>query len=204
MNEKRLFMGSKTFIWLVAPITGAALALAGVGGWRAFAASEALRAPFCIHGYFYPSGYMNDVKQIEVTDPWKGNCHSGATCVKITYTPGSKPWAGVYWQYPDGNWGDKPGRKVERAKKLVFWARGQNGGETIDFKAGGINVPDKKYQDSFEKILDTKTLTTDWQLFEIDLEGADTNLVIGAFAWTATKNANPQGITFYLDGICYQ
>jgi hypothetical protein len=206
MNTKTSFTHTKKFVWFVAPMIGAVLALAGFGSWRALASSQATKAPFCLHGYFFPSGVMNDVKQIEIVDPWKGNCHSGATCVKITYTPGEKAWAGMYWQYPDGNWGDKPGRKIEGAKKLVFWARGQNGGETLDFKAGGINQPDKKYQDSFEKMYehDPVTLTTDWQFFEIDLAGTDTSSVIGAFAWTASKSANSQAITFYLDGICFQ
>ena len=204
MNKKQSFMRTKTFVWLVAPMAGAALALAGFGGWRVLAGPQSIKAPFCVHGYFYPSGFMNDVKQIELNDQWTDNCHTGPTCVKVKYTPGNKPWAGVYWQYPDGNWGDRPGRRIEGAKKVVFWARGQKGGELLEFKAGGINDPDKKYQDSFEKVFGAKPLTTDWQPFEIDVSGADTSSVIGAFAWTATKSANLQGATFYLDGICYQ
>jgi len=205
VNMKRSFAHTKHFIWKIAPSIGAVVALALFGGFRVLANSQSIKAPFCMHGYFYPSGFMNDVKQIEVVDPWKGNCHSGPSCTKITYTPGEKAWAGVYWQYPDSNWGDKPGRKIEGAKKLIFWARGQNGGETLDFKAGGINQPDKKYQDSFERVLDhAVTLTTDWQLIEIDLTGADTSSVIGAFALIATKSANHQPITFYLDGLCFQ
>jgi hypothetical protein len=204
MNKKRSFAQTRMFVWCIAPLTGAVLALATLGGWRVLAGSQTTKAPFCMHGYFFPSGFMNDPKQIEVVDSWSGNCHSGPTCVKITYTPGDKTWAGMYWQFPDGNWGEKPGRKIEGAKKLVFWARGQNGGETLDFKSGGISQAEKKYQDSFERILETKTLSTDWQPFEIDLAGTDTSSVLGAFAWTASKSANRKRITFYLDGICFQ
>jgi hypothetical protein len=178
------------------------VALATVGVWSVFGETPALKAPFCIHGYFYPSGFMGDTQQIVVTDPWKGDCHSGPTCIKVTYKPGgAKGWAGVYWQYPTGNWGDNPGRKIEGAKRVVFWVRGQNGGETVDFKAGGISG---KYRDSFERPTSTKALTATWERFEIDLSGADTSSVIGAFNWSTAASANPEGLTFYLDGICYE
>ena len=201
---KRRFTSSKAFIWLVAPAVGATLTLAAFGAWQAMSTSSAIKAPFCLHGYFYPSGFMNEPKEIEIADPWKTGCHSGPTCLKITFKSGLKTWAGIYWQYPDGNWGDGPGRKIEGAKKIVFWARGQSGGETVDFKAGGINAGNKKYRDSFEKILDTKVLSTDWQRYEIDLDGADTSSVIGAFSLSVQKSANPETISIYLDGICYQ
>jgi hypothetical protein len=204
----RSFVATRTFVWVIAPIAGAAMALLISQGVRAIAGSVSIKAPFCMSGYYFPSGFMGDgekgVEAIELNDHWADNCHSGATCLRVVYHPLAKGWAGVYWQYPDGNWGNQPGRKIEGAKKLVFWARGQNGAEIVDFKTGGINAPDKKYHDSFEKVLEPKKLTADWQPFEIDLRGSDTSSVIGAFAWTATKNANPQGVTFYLDGICFQ
>jgi hypothetical protein len=206
--KARSFVATRRFVWLIAPIAGAVMALLISQGVRVIAGSVSVKAPFCVHGYFFPSGFIGDgekgTEAVELNDQWTENCHSGPTCVRVVYHPLGKGWAGVYWQYPDSNWGNQPGRKIEGAKKLVFWARGQKGGEVVEFKAGGINVPEKKYQDSFEKVLDTKKLTTDWQQFEIDLNGADTSSVIGAFAWTATKNANPQGLTFYLDGICFQ
>lgn len=204
----RSFVATKTFVWLIAPIAGAVMALLISQGVRVIAGSVAIKAPFCVHGYFFPSGFIGDgekgAEAIELNEQWTENCHTGPTCVRVVYHPLAKGWAGVYWQYPDSNWGDQPGRKIEGAKKLVFWARGQQGEEEVDFKAGGINAPGKKYQDSFEKVLGPKKLTSDWQQFEIDLNGADTSSVIGAFAWTATKSANPQGLTFYLDGICFQ
>ncbi len=33
--------------------------------------------------------------------------------------------------------------------RISFWARGQRGGEQIQFKAGDIKVAKKKYKDSF-------------------------------------------------------
>jgi hypothetical protein len=205
----RSFTLTKVFVWVIAPIAGATTAFLISQGASAIAGpgSVPMKSPVCIRGYFFPSGFMGDgqedSKAIKINQ-WTENCHPGPTCIQIVYHPAKKGWAGVYWQSPDGNWGDKEGRKIEGTKKLVFSARGQRGGELVDFKAGGINDPDKKYRDSFEKILGTQKLTTEWQQFEIDLSGANTNSVLGAFAWTATKDANPDGLAFYLDDICFK
>jgi hypothetical protein len=108
----------------------------------------------------------------------------------------------MYWQFPDGNWGNEAGRKIVGARKLVFWARGERGGELITLKVGGINQG--KYRDSVEKVLGPIKLKNEWQSYEIDLTATDTNSVIGAFAWVASAVGNPGGLTFYLDGICFQ
>jgi hypothetical protein len=108
----------------------------------------------------------------------------------------------VYWQYPDGNWGKVPGREVKGAKTVEFWARGEKGGEVVSFKVGGINQ--LKYKDSLDISMDPVVLTTEWKQFEIDLGGADTSSVIGAFAWIASKDGNPGGLTFYLDDIRFK
>jgi hypothetical protein len=52
--------------------------------------------------------------------------------------------------------------------------------------------------------MDPVVLTTEWKQFEIDLGGADTSSVIGAFAWIASKDGNPGGLTFYLDDIRFK
>src|SRR5689334_18820261 len=70
--------------------------------------------PFAVDDWYGPSGYMGDgehpgaIKDGQMCLPsrpseWIGNCH------RYTWTPSGTAWAGVYWQYPDGNWGDKPG-----------------------------------------------------------------------------------------------
>jgi len=169
------------------------------------ARSQITQAPFCIDGYFYPSGWMGDAdygtKYVQFNDQWKANCHS-IPCVKVTYLPGPKSWAGVYWQFPDGNWGDQAGRNIAGARKLVFWARGERGGELVTFKVGGVNQ--KRYRDSLERVLGPVALKTEWQAYEIDLVGTDTSSVIGAFAWVASATGNPEGLTFYLDDICFK
>jgi len=85
---------------------------------------------------------------------------------------------------------------------VTFWARGEKGGELVTFKVGGINK--KKNQDTLEKAIGPIELQTEWKSYEIDLSDTNTSSVIGAFAWVASANGNPQGLTFYIDDICFQ
>ena len=90
------------------------------------------------------------------------------------------------------------------AKNITFWARGEKGGEIVEFKAGGIRDSKKIYRDSFEFSTNNIILSDNWKRYEIDLARQDLSHVIGAFAWVATKDANPQGLVFYLDDIRYE
>src|ERR1700680_2294301 len=103
-----------------------------------------LRAPFDLSSYFFPSGWMGNFegekgkKLLEVNTVYKGKPRQGSSnglCIKLAYS--GNTWTGVYWQYPDGNWGDKPGRTVTGATHVTFWAAGDQGGEVVEFKAGG-------------------------------------------------------------------
>lgn len=174
-----------------------------------------LNAPFDVTLYFYPGGWMGDPEIdsncIKFNDGFT-DCNRPANkdgiCIKIEYRPipkdqNGKGWAGIYWQYPDKNWGDKPGRKVREATRIVFYAKGETGNEVIEVKAGGINDYNKKYQDSFE-IAQRIRLTNNWERYEISISDQDLSNVIGSFAWVASRNANPDGLTFYLDDIRYE
>ena len=44
-------------------------------------------------------------------------------------------------------------------------------------------------------------LTNEWTQYNIPLRNADLSSVIGGFCWAANVNANPNGLTFYLDDI---
>lgn len=164
--------------------------------------------PVYVDQMFIPSGYMGDgekpgfvqVRPVSGEKPRPGKDDN--LCIKVTYKPGPVGWAGVYWQYPAQNWGDQPGRSLRGKTKLVFWAAGLKGGEIVQFKAGGITG--KKYHDSFEATIGSKALTKDWKEYVIDLSGKDLSSVIGAFAWVATGDANPGGLTFYLDDIRFE
>lgn len=199
----------RIFTWAVAPIGGIVLSLGltqiGFSPVAVIAGrTVVLKAPFAVNSYYVPSGFMGDTAHITLNARSSADCKVGPSCMKFQFKPGNLPnepaWAGVYWQSPPGNWGEMPGRKIEGATKLVFWARGEAGGELVSFKAGGIRG---KYADSIEVALDPSPvrLTSLWQHYEIDLKGLDTSSVIGAFSWSIARDGNPHGATFFLDEI---
>jgi hypothetical protein len=165
-------------------------------------------APVDVTALYVPSGFMGDgeqgglvqVRPVTGEKPRPGA--EGRPCYKVTYKPGNKAWAGVYWLYPPDNWGDKPGRSIRGARRITFWAVGAKGGEIVEFKAGGVTG--KRYNDSFEVGIGSVALTAAWRQYVIELRGTDLSSVIGGFAWVATAASNPGGLTFYLDDIRYE
>src|SRR3989338_7110637 len=150
--------------------------------------------------HFAPSGWMGDYSDLSYNDGWQENTHSGATCIKIIYKPNASQgarWAGMYWQSPPNNWGDKKGGyDLTGATKLTFWARGEKGGERIEeFKLGGISG---SYPDSDIAGVGPVILTKEWKQYEIDLTGRDLSYVSGGFCWATNLDVNSDGCTFYL------
>ena len=167
------------------------------------------KLPFYIYSdqsdHFIPSGYMGDTSDIVIAGASKNNPGKGAACMQIKYSgkaSGGQKWAGVYWQDPANNWGTVKGAgyNLTGANKVKFMARGEKGGEVVEFKAGGISG---EYPDSFKAESAPVTLTVDWKEYEIDLTGQDLSSVIGGFVFTCAKDKNTDGATFYLDEIRY-
>ena len=137
------------------------------------------------------------------------NCKEGRTCAKVVYdvpcSLKSSGWAGVYWLNPPDNWGErKGGYNLSGAQKLVFWARGDKGGETIaEFKIGGVGG-NRAYPDSDTAGIGPVILTKDWRQYSIDLNGKDLSHISGGFAWAANAQQNPQSCAFFLDDIHYE
>lgn len=167
--------------------------------------------------HFTPSGYMGDCGDIEINESCTENPHSNRTCIRVVYAAKGKgpnvcdysapcKWAGVYWQYPPNNWGKDSVHKdagfdLSAHKKLVFWARAEKECR-IEFKVGGIA---EQFGDSLKSPRTNRAkLTTSWQEFEIDLDGADLSHIIGGFCWATDWQTNPDGVTFYLDDIRYE
>jgi hypothetical protein len=132
--------------------------------------------------------------------------HSDPTSIKISYQPGPKKWAGIYWLNLEDNWGDEPGENLSSAgyERLTFWARGAIGKEVVEFTAGGVRVDGKPHRDSFKVKLGKVALSAEWKQYTIDLKGQDLGSVIGGFSWTANKSANPAGLTFWLDDVRFE
>ena len=155
---------------------------------------------------FYPSGWMGDYGDIKLDVACNEKPYYGTTCIKISYSAEQKQgagWAGMYWQNPPNNWGTEPGGfDLTGATKLVFWARGEKGGEKIaEFKIGGITG---EFADSDTASIENITLTREWRKYEIDLKGRNLSHISGGFCWAANSQDNPEGFMMYLDDIYYE
>jgi len=157
-----------------------------------------LSPPIDVTAYHVPSGWMGDGEQgtkfITVDEECQENPRSPPTCTKWTYKRGPVGWAAVAYQYPENNWGQCKGIEIKGATKLTFWAKGENGGEIVDFKMGCM-LDTEPYRDSL-CVAKKVALTNKWQQYELDLVGEDTSCVIWGFVWATNRS-----VTFYLDDI---
>jgi hypothetical protein len=172
-------------------------------GFKGFPVYTDARSP---DNHYVPAGYMGDYSDVKIEGACFDSPHSGTTCIKVTYSSmasNGARWAGVYWQSPANNWGDKKGGfDLTGAKKLVFWVRGAKGGERIEeFKLGGLTG---LYPDSDIAGIGPVMLTQEWKQYEIDLSGKDLSYISGGFCFATNLDVNPEGATFYLDDIKYE
>ena len=121
----------------------------------------------------------------------------GEECTKVSYKLGTG-WAGIVWQHPPNDWGDRPGGfDLSGAEELSFWARGEKGGEKITAGIGLIKE-DKLYHDTFKKNLNL-ILMNNWVRYQIDLTEADLSRVKTPFYFSA--GAVDQPFSFFLDEV---
>jgi hypothetical protein len=157
--------------------------------------------------HFAPSGWMGDYGDIRLDDHWQPKGDTKAKpVIRIAYTAEAKQnngWAGVYWQNPANNWGNRPGGfNLNGMTKLVFKARGEKGGEKVEeFKVGGMTGD---YADSGSASIGPITLAKDWKEYEIPLDGQELSSISGGFCWTMSRESNPDGAAFYLDDIRFE
>lgn len=151
---------------------------------------------------FTLSGYAGDFDSVKYDEEWTAQCNSEPTCTKITYSVehAERGWAGNLWvdvMYPQYS----TGVDLTAATKLIFWAKGETGGEKIEFRVGSTQGPDPQPMISTGVI----QLQNSWQQYEIDLTG-QRNLghVFSGFGWITTKALNPSGCTFYLDDMQFK
>ncbi len=195
-------------------------AVAGGGGGSDANGGPVLALPFAIDSYFRPTGYMGDgitpgpvvVQTTGCKTPRppgaKGNCY------KVTYKPqppeAAYAWGGLYWQYPDNNWGAAAGKRIAKgATKVSFYAAGESGQEVVTFRVGGIQNAGSLHQDSLRVDL-VQTLTTSLTRYSVDISGEAYDEVLGPFAWVITTYDATQWaaaappIVFYLDDIRWE
>lgn len=192
---------------------GLMLALAMPLAAKPKASASAAKGTFYIYAdkgahvnHFAPSGWMGDYGDIKLNDADMENPADGKSCIKVTYsakgTQGAN-WAGIFWQQPPNNWGDKPGGyDLSNMKRLTFWARGGQGGEKIaEFKVGGITG---EHGDSDSASIGPVVLTKDWKKYTIDLADKNLSHIVGGFCWSASRDDNPNGFNLYLDEIRFE
>jgi hypothetical protein len=170
--------------------------------------AKAVQLPFIVYdekgstnNHYIPSGWMGNTRGIRMDEGCTNRPHAGMTCLRFEYSEAGD-WAGVVWQDPVNDWGDQAGGwNLAGAKRLAFWARGENGGETVTFKFG-ILGSDKKYPDSAGGELDDVKLTKAWKEYSIDLAGKDLSRIKTGFVWVLRGQGQP--VTFYLDDIRFE
>lgn len=157
--------------------------------------------------HFIPSGWMGDYGDLKLSQGIKDKPGKGVTAIQVKYSGERKQgsgWAGIYWQSPANNWGDKRGGfNLTGYKKVVFMARGEKGGEYIDgFKIGGI-VGQTEEGDSDQADSGSIELTKQWKEYSIDIGKLDLSHIVGGFCVVLSGDVNPEGATFYIDEVRY-
>ncbi|MFH0880239.1 MAG: hypothetical protein V2A34_11045 [Lentisphaerota bacterium] len=150
---------------------------------------------------FIPSGWMGATEAIEMDDAWAENVQSGTSCIKASFSD-PKGWGGVVWQNPANNWGeDEGGIDLSSAQQLSFWARGEKGGEIVEFKMGLVAM-NKPYYDTGKASLGRVKLTSTWKQYIIPLAGKNLKRIVTGFSWITAGKSEP--VVFYLDNIAYE
>ena len=150
---------------------------------------------------YIPSGYMGNAQAIKMDVNSLANPKSGKSCLKVDYTA-TDNWGGVLWQSPADDWdGLKPGgANLTGATRLEFWARGDKGGETVNFVYGVLDG-DQPFGDTAKGEMKDVKLTSEWKKYSFPLDGKDLGRIKTGFGWSLGGQGRP--VTFYLDDIRY-
>ncbi|MFT5431460.1 MAG: hypothetical protein ACI9OJ_002156, partial [Myxococcota bacterium] len=159
---------------------------------------NAVALPFTVDDYYGPSGYFPAEEAENIAaEPACAMRPDGAVglCHGFTWTPGDTGFAGVWWQNPDGNWGEAPGLSVAAgATSITFWAWGAKGGENVKFVSGYAT-------DGYEINTGDLTLTDTPTQYTLPFGASTYTTIAGGFGWVATPNADSSAVTVFVDGI---
>ncbi len=102
------------------------------------------------------------------------------------------------------------GMDLTGAQALVFYARGQNGGEKVEFFCSGLGHnelgPQEPFADSAPKIsTGIITLSTEWKQYTLKLNGYDLKRISCGFGWIAQADHNKEQeqIEFLVDEVYF-
>ncbi|MDR0355475.1 MAG: hypothetical protein LBJ64_07030 [Deltaproteobacteria bacterium] len=101
------------------------------------------------------------------------------------------------------------GLDLTGADKLTFYARGDEGGEHVEFFAGGlghVGFLTPPFPDSTKRTLGYVALTKEWRRYEIPLTGQDLSRLGAGFGWATNgmNNRYREHVRFYLDDIRFE
>ena len=161
------------------------------------------------------SSLVMDMDENWQENPWQGN-----SCIRCEQVTKMGDWGG--WLFLNGylpagetvpslNDGSVGGQGLDLtgADALRFYARGDQGGETVEFFTAGFgydgttNERTVEYPDStIKQSLGEVTLTDEWQEYVIPLEGEDLSYVVCGFGYVLNDimDGNADNV-FYLDEI---
>ena len=147
--------------------------------------------------------------------------YAGMSCIRARIDFTAQAWGGYAFTGGSLATGDsepltssgniKSGTDLTGAVSLVFYAKGKEGGEKVEFFCGGMGYDNfgaaAAYADSTPAVsTGTVTLSKDWEEYVIPLKEKDMSSIGYGFAWVAyaDRNKNTDEIEFYLDEICYR
>ena len=159
----------------------------------------------------------------DMNENWTDNPWRGSSCIRCEQTTLLGDWGG--WLFlngflPEGssepqlNDGSAEGQGLDlsSATELRFYARGEEGGEAVEFFTCGFGYKSETgertvpYPDSSQKLsLGTIELTTDWQEYRLDLTaGYNLSYIVCGFGYVLSGGeAGEKENVFYLDDIAF-
>ena len=157
---------------------------------------------------------VHDMDENCTDDPF-----GGSSCIKCSQTTAEGDWGG--WLFlngylPEGesvpllNDGSTGGQGVDLsgASELTFAARGENGGETVEFFTAGFGYDGAtaertaEYPDSAKRLsAGTVVLDKEWKEYSIPLDGSDMSYIVCGFGYVLNADHGSGDNTFYIDEI---
>ena len=159
----------------------------------------------------------------DMNENWQENPYSGSSCIRCEQITHEGDWGG--WLFlngylpegsnvPELNDGtvDGQGLDLSGAERLIFFARGEKGGEQVEFFTCGFgynsewNVQVVPFPDSsMKRSTGVVTLTREWTQFSIDLSSADMSSIVCGFGYVLKGNVpGDREKVCYLDEIRFE
>lgn len=144
-------------------------------------------------------------KKVRMDEASAAEAHSPPDAWKIQLEKGAG-FGGVCWKNRAGNEGEAPGDDLSKAgyRRIAFWAKGENGGEVAEFRAGGLGNIKTRHRDSFDVTAGKIKLNPGWSEYSIYVNDADLSSVMTPFCVLLHHEDNREGAVVYLDDLQYR